>query len=138
MKTQQQNVLMDWPLAVELAAFMANGVTSSDEEMLRAAEDFLARVGHGGATFGIEAVALPDGSEFSYLNAGDTYALTVVCIDGECVATTWGDVYEQAEQDYEDETETIRCGYCGHYTEHPDGVNWRDVVCESCGHNVAG
>ena len=74
-----------------------------------------------------------------YINLGDTYD-TTVCHDldtGEMWIGSWGDWVEQVERDHCQETNTIRCGYCGAFTPHPEGMDWRDVTCESCGHNVS-
>ena len=101
------------------------------------AEAFLARAGWLHATFGVEHVSVAE-RELSYLNTGDTYSLTVGCEDGSCFATTWGDWVESAENGHCEEEVVIRCGYCGEFTDHPDDVKWRDVVCESCGNCVAG
>lgn len=80
-----------------------------------------------------------------YLNQGDTYALTLVLTDDyvngiALLATSWGDWYEEAERQYCEEHGAIRCGYCGKLTDDSvdDDEDWRDIVCEHCGHNVSG
>lgn len=85
--------------------------------------------------FGIEGFTCGD-TECSYVNMGDTYSETICAIGGKLFVSTWGDVYEKAEQDHEEGTGTIRCGYCGEFT--PVAENWRETVCESCGHKADG
>ena len=92
--------------------------------------------------FGVEFVSF-GGKELKYINMGDTYTETV-CMEladcGLCQAPfigSWGNWYESAEQEYENETGTIRCGYCGEFTEL-NRDDWRQVVCDSCGHYVSG
>jgi hypothetical protein len=101
----------------------------------------------GYMTFGVEGVCIPDNAytergsrSMSYLNAGDTYALTLIWDQAkeEFEITTYGDWYEQAEDAYEEDNDTIRCAYCGHFTPRDEDVEWHDIVCESCGHCVDG
>jgi hypothetical protein len=106
-------------------------------DKLELAEEFLRRAGWGHATFGVEHVAVGD-RELAYLNTGDTYSTTVGMENGRCFLTTWGGWYEEAEQAHCEAEGVIRCGYCGEFTDHPDDVEWSDVECEHCGHNVAG
>ncbi len=133
MKRQPGNEKGTFEQACERAAQYANRHGGS----LQRAEEFIGRAGWLHATFGIEYASVED-RELAYLNTGDTYSLTVGCEGGKCFATTWGDWFESAEQEHEAEEGVIRCGYCSHFTDHPDGVEWRDVVCESCGNCVAG
>lgn len=96
---------------------------------------YLARYQIG--TFGTELVSIED-REAEYINTGDTYSATILREgNGDFVVTSWGDWYETAEHEHEEETETIRCGWCSHFTPM-DQQDWRDVVCESCGHHVDG
>lgn len=117
------------------------------------AERYLRRKGIG--TFGVECVAIADRSA-EYLNTGDTYSLTILREDNSdsfrestsaFEVTTWGDWYESAEREHEEDTDTIRCGYCGEFTPlcdkamaEPAGArhSWNETVCESCGHYVDG
>jgi hypothetical protein len=100
---------------------------------LEYANAFIRRA-YGPCTFGIESVSLGD-RELYYLNTGDTYSITVAQEGerGKLEVTSWGDWYEEAEE----ETGTIRCGWCSYYTPM-DQDNWHDVVCESCRHHVDG
>lgn len=54
-------------------------------------------------TFGVEGFDL-HGTSVSYLNAGDTYVETVVSINGVLQVGTWGDVVEEIEQQYIEDT----------------------------------
>lgn len=87
---------------------------------------------------GIEYVEV-GGRELAYVNMGDTYDNTI-CQDVETgwfFISSWGDWYEGAEQEHEEETDTIRCGYCSEFTNRGNGP-WHEVVCSSCGHKVDG
>lgn len=123
--------------AVELAAALANrrpcGCRGFD-----VAEWALSWLGFGGATFGVESVWACDGSSLRCLNAGDTYDLTV-CREGrgEFFAGSWGEWIEGREQEYDEENDTTQCGYCSHHTPI-EGDDWRNTVCENCGHCVSG
>jgi DNA-directed RNA polymerase subunit RPC12/RpoP len=85
--------------------------------------------------FGIEYVGFR-GRELAYVNMGETYSQTV-CLEGEdsFFVGSWGDWLENAEAEYCEDTDTIRCGYCGEFTPM-DCEDWRDVVCESCGYRL--
>jgi len=108
---------------------------------LYAAEHFLNRAKIDGV-FGIEGLSPQqtriDDRSMEYLNTGNTYSLTLVCEDDKLEVTTWGDWYEQAEMDYCEENDVIRCGYCGEFTDCPDGIDWHEIECDSCGHFVDG
>lgn len=105
---------------------------------LERAEDFIRRAGWIRSTFGVEHVAVAD-RELAYINTGDTYETTIGQEGAEpLIVTTWGDWYEGAEQDYHEDNGTIACAYCGHYTPRDDSIDWRDNVCEGCGHHVDG
>lgn len=98
-------------------------------------------------TFGVVSCDC-EGTEASmrYVNRGETYAVTVYIPTSETLGTEgqefqagcWGDWYEAREQEYCEEHDTIRCGYCSHLTPMTPGVEWSEVVCESCGHYVGG
>jgi len=80
------------------------------------------------------------GRVLRYINLGDTYD-TTVCHDldtGEMWIGSWGDWVEQVERDHCEATNTIHCAYCGAFTPRGDEHEWREVVCESCGHHVDG
>lgn len=102
---------------------------------LAAADAYLRRKSFG--VYGVESVPLPDGGRFNYVNTGDTYENTIGFLNGRYIIANWGDVVERAERRYQAETRTIQCGYCSHFTPK-NRRDWRDVVCESCGHAVAG
>jgi hypothetical protein len=88
-----------------------------------------------GNTYGIEYVAVED-RELAYINVGDTYAPTIGQEGGgPLFVTSWGDWLEGAEQDYCEENDCTRCGYCGEFT--PLGDDWRNTRCEHCGRNVS-
>lgn len=80
------------------------------------------------------------GRTLRYVNMGDTY-IDTVCRDletGKVWVGCWGDWFAEVEKQYMADTGTIHCGYCGHFTPHPEGVDWREVICESCGYFVDG
>lgn len=116
---------------------------------LESAQDALVRMGYGDSTFGIEYVSLGERG-LSYLNTGDTYSTTLGSEDGgDVFVTSWGDWYEEAQREYEEENGVIRCAYCGEFTDcatwddNPANdddcsVYWNDTVCSHCGHNVDG
>lgn len=87
--------------------------------------------------FGIEYVSCC-GKELKYINLGDTYIETI-CAEGNNLpfVCSWGNWYEDVEQEYCQDNDVIRCGYCGEFTPMNEEC-WRDVVCECCGNCVAG
>lgn len=120
-----------WTDLLNRAARVAN----RHKHNLAKAEAFLARCGEGNATFGVESIDLPNGETLEYLNAGDTYTATLCQIDGgDCFVSCWGDEYERAEREHEEETETLHCGYCGEYSEEL-AKDHRKNLCEHCGRN---
>ena len=48
--------------------------------------------------FGVEWISCA-GRELMYINLGDTYMETVCAEDGECWRGSWGDWYEEAENE---------------------------------------
>jgi hypothetical protein len=93
--------------------------------------------------FGIEYVSFRD-KELKYINLGDTYIDTVCQVVeyghkpiSPQFITSWGNWYESVEQDYCEENNAARCGYCSAFTPN-DKENWHEIVCESCGNLVAG
>ncbi len=76
-----------------------------------------------GIEFGIERLELPDGSEVTYVNTGDTYSATLLFVGGEWIYSCWGSVVEAAEIEYAADTGESLCGYCGQWSEgecHPE------------------
>jgi len=102
---------------------------------LKDAEKFIKRAGWGDSTFGIESVTVADRSA-RYINTGDSYSTTVIEEDNECFVSTWGDWAEETERIYCETEASIRCGYCGKFTD-VDEDDWRMSEC-SCGHYVDG
>ena len=89
--------------------------------------------------FGTEQVKCC-GAILEYINLGDTYTLTI-CQEinpaGEPFIGSWGQWYEDTENEYCETENVIRCGYCSEFTPM-NKSDWRDVVCESCGNLVGG
>lgn len=118
-------------------------------ERFELAEWVLDWYGFGSSTFGVEYFANIKGDDSAggawYLNAGDTYDLTVLYPDdgydldsrGDFVATSWGDHYEAWETGYCVAENVTRCGNCSAFTPLSDDVDWSDTRCESCGRNVS-
>ncbi len=134
--------------AIERAVEFGNRRGPRGERMQRA-ERFLERVERLGilTIHGVEFAECA-GNEMAYINMGDTYDLTVCQEgDGKLFASSWGDWHQETESEHCQETDTIRCGYCGEFTPlcdkalaQPEGARhaWRETVCEHCGKNVAG
>lgn len=79
--------------------------------------------------FGVEALALADGSELQYVNKGDTYDATLCYTDADgYFVSSWGDVYEAADRAREEEEGERRCAYCSAWCEpgEPCGACGRD------------
>lgn len=77
--------------------------------------------------FGVESLRLADGSELFYVNKGEAYEATLCYVDGSgFFVSSWGDVYEQADRDHEEETDERRCAYCSEWAEPGE-------ACGSCG-----
>lgn len=93
-------------------------------------------------TFGVEGDCSDNGEghyDCLYLNAGDTYAVTLLCGESPVVEVgDWGSLIETAEEEDNRENGTITCGYCSHHTPLEEGADWHDTVCESCGYYVDG
>lgn len=115
---------------------------SQDELVRSALNDILD--GHG-----VEAIRSPNDSDkiiAEYINMGDTYDGTIV-FDHETntyILSSWGDWYEAwtNEQTTDEGEPTVQCGYCSHitptfYDEKLGDYDWRETICESCGHNVS-
>jgi len=104
---------------------------------LEMAQEFLRRAGWLHATFGIEYVECA-GRELAYLNTGDTYSMTLAREGGgDVFSTSWGDWHEEVENEHCEAEGVIRCGWCSAFTP-VDSDDWRETVCESCGHHVDG
>ncbi len=101
--------------------------------------------------FGVEAIRDPTDSDTiiaTYINQGDTYDATIVFDEdkSEFVLTTWGDWFENWENDQNEEDGTLTCGWCSYRTpydpeeedEEGNTLDWHDVICESCGNYVDG
>ena len=118
----------EWRQARERAASFANAHANG---FLVFAESHLLR--RGWEHFGIETVSLPEADrEMEYLNTGDTYTPTVCCENGKCFVSSWGDWLEQAEREYCQAENVIRCANCGEFTPLVDGQDWHDTACEHC------
>lgn len=103
-------------------------------DYLDTAERYLKR--YGVLTFGIESVSVVD-RKIRYVNLGDTYDETVISELGSKLSVgSWGSWVEGAENEYCEAEGVIRCGFCGEFTEC--AAEWRDTVCEHCGHLVGG
>lgn len=103
---------------------------------LEAAERMLAHYGYGDSTYGIKHIECA-GRSLSYLNSGDAYSLTIAqesC--GELFVTSWGDWVEKVEEEYCEENNVIRCGYCGEFTDCAE--DWEKTVCDHCEHLASG
>ncbi len=127
---------------MEAGAYHGGGVIYSYDEETAAfeiAEWYMNRMGL--MTFGVVSCDC-DGTEESirYVNVGESYTVTVVLDGQEFSASSWGSWYEETETEYCKENDVIRCGYCSHLTPFVYGSDgdWRDTVCESCGHYVGG
>lgn len=142
--------MLQWEGAVDAAVAVCNLPRNrrlSMDDRFELAEWVLSYLGYDGSTFGVEYAAHDQDDTgrggLWYLNAGDTYDLTVAYPDDGCdidrggdfVATSWGDDYEEFEKRMYDEEGLIRCGYCSALT--PCGDEWRETRCESCGRNVS-
>jgi hypothetical protein len=90
---------------------------------------------YGVQTFGLEFVSVA-GRELRYVNLGDTYDQTVIEELGKLSVGSWGGWLEEAEGEYCADEGVIRCGHCGEFT--PVAAEWRDTVCQNCGHLVGG
>ena len=131
MTIDQQPSLSQWENQLRHACRVANKGGRS----LKKAEEFLTRCGEENSTFGIEFISLPNGGELQYLNPGDTYTVTACQLDGgEIFVSCWGDEFEKAEHEHEEESETLHCGHCGEYSAQL-AKSHRKNLCEHCGHN---
>lgn len=100
-------------------------------------DDVLAEASDILGAFGVEHVAGPgDSGALEYVNAGDTYTATLGHDGARYVVTSWGDFFEGAEAEHEEETGERRCHYCGEWGEpehvDPDVADSGDL-CGSCG-----
>lgn len=85
-----------------------------------------------------------DAPAMQYLNAGETYAPTIILTDDyvngrKLLVTSWGDWYEQNEQYHCKQSQVVRCGNCSHFTQFIYAVDdWNNHRCAYCGKNVSG
>lgn len=119
-----------------------SGETDSREVIYHARwfiEEYRNRFDSNFLHFGIEYVDIDEAErEMYYINQGDTYAETIVCEDGVCFVSSWGDWFETAENTYCENENKIRCAYCGEYTDFQYGKDETDSVECECGHYVDG
>lgn len=82
--------------------------------------------------------------EIEYLNTGRSYGTTLILTDDyvngrKLLVSSWGDWLEQNEHFHMEESQTIRCGYCGHFTPFNYGEDDHNQhFCEHCNYNVSG
>ncbi|MGE3171788.1 MAG: hypothetical protein AB7O97_04130 [Planctomycetota bacterium] len=77
--------------------------------------------------FGVESLTLADDSELLYVNKGDTYDATLCYVAGRgFFVSSWGDVYEAADRDREQDQGERRCANCSEWSEPGE-------PCGSCG-----
>lgn len=88
--------------------------------------------------YGIENVNVVDRG-LLFVNMGDAYDLTV-CQEDQCepFIGCWGDWAEEAERDYEEETGTVLCPYCGNFMPVDVGDDPRNIICDICGYPICG
>lgn len=91
---------------------------------------------HSIDSYHVESVNF-QGRTLNYVNRGDSYLETVCEENGEFFLSSWGGWLEIAETSYCLHNAMIRCGYCGEFTPKYVGIDWREVTCQQCGHNVA-
>lgn len=92
--------------------------------------------------FGVESISGPgDTGSLDYVNAGDTYAGTLAHDGERFLVTCWGDWLEGAELNHQQETNEVRCMYCGEWgepeREDPEVAD-STALCGSCGNEVYG
>ena len=81
--------------------------------------------------FGVEDVAVAPGwKELAYVNAGDTYTLTLAHDGDQFLVISWGDWYDNQEEAYQEATGEQRCPYCGEWS----AVSRDGETFEDCGH----
>ena len=91
--------------AVRQAVNHVNNIAKlTGEDGLNEAERYLTACGFD--THGIEYVNVDGGVGLAYLNTGDTYTLTVAYEgeNGEMIATSWGDWFEENEDEVQTDT----------------------------------
>lgn len=86
---------------------------------------------------GVEALTLADGSELLYVNMGDTYDSTLCHVAGRgFFVSSWGDVYEEADREREEQEGERRCAYCSEWCECDPAAGAQEP-CGSCGRDPA-
>jgi hypothetical protein len=112
-----------------------NRQSKSGKTGFEVAERYLRR--YSQCVFGVEQITCDcAGTTLSYLNLGDAYDYTVCRYGGKYFGGSWGDWLEEQECEYDDENNTVGCGWCGKRT--PCAEQWSESICEKCGHNVSG
>ena len=87
-------------------------------------------------SFGVEYI-VRNNRRLAYLNRGDTYDATIMQEEsGPLFVGSWGDWLESVDEEHQEESGEITCGYCGEYTP-ADTDEWRDTVCEHCNRYAA-
>jgi len=78
------------------------------------------------------------GLTLKYINLGDTYDITI-CSEtcGKPFIGSWGQWVEDTENEYCENENMIRCGYCGEFTSM-NKKDWCEVICGFCGSLVGG
>lgn len=86
---------------------------------------------------GIEYVNCGD-ARLGYVNTGDTYDMTICQEDdGALFVCSWGDWFEETENEQNADEGTITCGNCSARTPLDDERDWSETRCDSCGCNVS-
>ena len=81
--------------------------------------------------FGVESLALADGTTLHYVNTGDTYRATLCHVAGRgYFVSSYGDEYEGADRAHETATGERRCAYCSAWSTPGE-------PCGSCGRDPA-
>jgi len=119
----------------ELARLESARKIAEDTCSLERAAQYLDDLGI--VSFGIESVSVCD-KTMSYIDFGDTYDNTVCREGNEFWVGSWGSWVEEVENQYCEKEGAIMCGYCGEFTPLEEGTDWRNCVCEHCGHLVGG
>ena len=136
----------EWEETLNRLVEWANSLNVTKREAFNRIADLL-----GSEHFGVEHSEMDnfedispgdDPPEVYYLNMGDTYSTTLLLTDdylnGETLQVScWGDWYEENERHHCEQSNVIRCGYCGHFTPL-NQPNWHDVTCDHCNHKVDG
>ena len=120
----------------------ANHMAKTDEtdyDIIWRAKEFLDKCGfeHGG----IETVEVDNADwdcEAYYIHTGTTYLETVVCEGGECFVSSVGQWMDDAEKEYCEKHDKIRCGNCSDFIDFNYGTDDPEFKECDCGHYVGG